>query len=164
MMQKKEGIDIVSEIGGIDSYEAALHVIESKMNKEHLARIGRIKNNEVLLKIANAVVMCDPDEVYVNTGSEADRQYIRELSLQKGEEKALPMKGHTIHFDLKEEQGRIIDRTFYIANPQDLVSSLAKKIDRTEALADIREKMSGIMAGKIMIVGFYVRGPVGSPV
>ncbi len=164
MLRKKEGIDIVNEIGGIDSYEAALQVFKSKMNKEHLVRIRRLKNNEVLLKIANAVVMCDPDEVYVNTGSEADRRYIRELSLQKGEEKALPMEGHTIHFDLKEEQGRIIDRTFYIANPKDLVNSLAKKIDRTEALVDIREKMSGIMAGKIMMVGFYVRGPVGSPV
>jgi phosphoenolpyruvate carboxykinase (GTP) len=29
------------------------------------------------------------------------------------------MAGHTIHYDLKEEQGRIIDRTFYIANPDE---------------------------------------------
>jgi phosphoenolpyruvate carboxykinase (GTP) len=118
----------------------------------------------VILKIANAIVLCGPDKVFVNTGSEADRQYIRELSIQKGEEAPLPMKDHTIHYDLKEEQGRIIDRTFYIANPNDLVSSLANKIYRDEALIDIREKMTGIMAGKIMMVGFYVRGPVGSPV
>ena len=39
------------------------------------------------------------------------------------------MDGHTIHFDLKEEQGRIIDRTFYIANPDEQVSTLANKID-----------------------------------
>jgi phosphoenolpyruvate carboxykinase (GTP) len=73
-------------------------------------------------------------------------------------------ESHTIHYDLKEEQGRIIDRTFYIANPNDLVSSLANKIYRDEALIDVREKMTGIMAGKIMMVGFYIRGPVGSPV
>jgi phosphoenolpyruvate carboxykinase (GTP) len=164
MFRKKEGIDIVIELGGIATYKAALKVFESKMDPEHFARIQRIKNTEVILKIANAIVLCGPDKVFVNTGSEADRQYIRELSIQKGEEAPLPMKDHTIHYDLKEEQGRIIDRTFYIANPNDLVSSLANKIYRDEALIDIREKMTGIMAGKVMMVGFYVRGPVGSPV
>ena len=164
MFRKKEGIEIVSELGGIATYKAALKVFESKMDAEHFARIQRIKNTEAILKIANAIVLCDPDKVFVNTGSEADRQYIRELSIQKGEEAPLPMTDHTIHYDLKEEQGRIIDRTFYIANPNDLVSSLANKIYRDEALIDIREKMAGIMAGKVMLVGFYVRGPLGSPV
>jgi phosphoenolpyruvate carboxykinase (GTP) len=164
MFRKKEGIDIVNELGGIANHEAALKVFESKMDPEHLARLQGIKNTEVILKIANAIVLCGPDKVFINTGSEADRQFIRELSIQKGEEAPLPMKGHTIHFDLKEEQGRIIDRTFYIANPDDLVSSLGNKIYRDEALIDIREKMTGIMAGKTMMVGFYVRGPVGSPV
>lgn len=164
MFRKKEGIDIVSELGGIATYKAALKVFESKMDAEHFARIQRIKNTEAILKIANAIVLCDPDKVFVNTGSEADRQYIRELSIQKGEEAPLPMTDHTIHYDLKEEQGRIIDRTFYIANPNDLVSSLANKIYRDEALIDIREKMTGIMAAKVALVGFYVRGPVGSPV
>jgi len=164
MFRKKEGIDIVSELGGIATHKAALKVFESKMDPEHLARIKRINNTEVVLKIANAIVLCRPDRVFVNTGSEADRQFIRVLSIKKGEEAPLPMKDHTIHYDLKQEQGRIIDRTFYIANPDDLVSSLGNKIYRDEALSDIREKMTGIMAQKIMIVGFYVRGPVGSPV
>ena len=164
MFRKKEGIDIVSELGGINNHEAAKKVFESNMDPEHLARLQGIKNTEALLKIANAIVLCGPEKVFINTGSEADRQFIRELSIQKGEEAPLPMKGHTIHYDLKQEQGRIIDRTFYIANPDDLVSSLGNKIYRDEALTDIREKMTGIMAGKLMMVGFYVRGPVGSPV
>ena len=44
------------------------------------------------------------------------------------------MENHTIHYDLKEEQGRIIDRTYYIANPDEIVSSLANKTLRDEAL------------------------------
>jgi phosphoenolpyruvate carboxykinase (GTP) len=107
MFRKKEGMDIVSELGGIATHKAALKVFESKMDPEHLARIQQIKNTEVSLKIANAIVLCGPDKVFINTGSEDDRQYIRELSIQKGEEAPLPMKGHTIHYDLKEEQGRI---------------------------------------------------------
>ena len=164
MMKKREGIDVVAEIGGIKTPEAALELFEQKMDAEHLDRIQKIKNKEARLKIANAIAMCQPDQVYINTGSKKDRQFICALALEKGEEAKLPMDGHTIHYDLKEEQGRIIDRTFYLTNPDDLVSSLANKIDRLEALADIRDKMFGIMTGMTMIVGCYLRGPLGAPV
>jgi phosphoenolpyruvate carboxykinase (GTP) len=76
----------------------------------------------------------------------------------------LAIENHTVHFDLKEEQGRIVDRTFYIANDKEMISSLANKMSRKKALDEIRQIMTGIMNGKIMIVGFYLRGPVGSPV
>ncbi|MBW1749031.1 MAG: phosphoenolpyruvate carboxykinase (GTP), partial [Deltaproteobacteria bacterium] len=61
------------------------------------------------------------------------------------------------------EQGRIIDRTYYISNEGEDISSLANKMDRAKALIDIRDKMTGIMRGKTMIIGFYMRGPIGSP-
>jgi len=163
MLQKKQGVDIVVEIGGIKTYEAAVKLFEEKLDPEHLSRIQKIKHPEVVIKIANAIAMCQPDSVYINTGSGADRQYIREWSLQKGEEAKLPMQGHTIHYDLKEEQGRIIDRTFYIANEDEDISSLANKIYRAEALEDVRDKLAGIMRDKNMVIGFYTRGPIGSP-
>ena len=163
MLQKKKGIDIVTEIGGITTFEAAMQLFENKMDKTNLSKIQTIKHPEVVIKIANAIAMCEPEAVFVNTGSEADRQYIREMALQNGEEAKLPMERHTIHYDLKEEQGRIVDRTFYIANEDEEVSSLANKVYRTEALKDVRDKMSGIMHGKTMVVGFYIRGPIGAP-
>ncbi len=164
MFEKKKGVDIVQEIGGIHSAKQALQVFEKTMTPEHLERIRAVTNPEVALKIANAIVMCSPDTIYVHTGSEADRAFVKELALKKGEEKKLPMEGHTIHFDLKEEQGRIIDRTFYIKNPGERISSLALSKERQEALSDIREKMTGIMKGHTMIIGFYMRGPIGAPV
>jgi phosphoenolpyruvate carboxykinase (GTP) len=164
MLKRNEGIDIVQEIGGIETAEAAKKVLEDKLDEKHLARIERIKNSDVLLKIANVIIMCEPDSVFVNTGSEEDRQFIRELSIKKGEEKNLPMNGHTIHYDLKDEQARIIDRTFYIANKGEHLSSLAKKIIREDALETVRKNMTGIMQGKTMMIGFYMRGPVGAPV
>jgi phosphoenolpyruvate carboxykinase (GTP) len=134
------------------------------MDSENLAKIKAIESPEVLKKIANAAALCRPDAVFVNIGSEADYRFVKELALRKGEEEPLPMKNHTIHFDLKEEQGRIIDRTFYISDAGDTVNSLAKRKDRGEALAEIREMMGGIMQGMVMMVGFYLRGPLGSPV
>ncbi len=163
MGPKKDVIDIVSELGGIKTPEAAKDIIKAKMDEANLAKLKQIKNPEILKKIANAAVLCQPEAVFIATGSEEDRQFIRELSLEKGEESKLPMEGHTIHYDLKEEQGRIIDRTFYIHNEGEEVNSLALKKDRAEALEDIRGKMTGIMKGKLMMVGFYMRGPVGAP-
>jgi phosphoenolpyruvate carboxykinase (GTP) len=164
MLKFNQGIDIVKELGKVDSAEAAMDVLGKRLTPDQLERLQFIKNSSVLEKIANAIVMCDPDRVFVNTGSAQDQQVIRELALQKGEEQALPMPDHTIHYDLKEEQGRIIDRTYYIANDDELVSSLAKRMSRTEALETVRQGLAGLMKGMTMIIGFYSRGPVGAQV
>jgi phosphoenolpyruvate carboxykinase (GTP) len=159
----KKGIDIVSKIGKIATLDAAKEVLTKKLDQENYGKINSIRTEEVLIKIANAILMCDPDSVFINTGSEADKAFIRELSLKKGEEEALPMKDHTIHYDLKDEQGRIIDRTYYIVNEDEQVSSLANKMERDRATNEIQEFMAGIMRGKTMLVGLYMRGPVGAP-
>ncbi len=162
MLKKNEGVDIVKELGGVQNVEQAQALFEKRLDKDHLARLRTLNHRDILLKIANAIAMCDPARIYINTGSDADRQFIRQLALNKGEEAVLAMDGHTIHFDLKEEQGRIIDRTFYIANPDEKISSLANKIGRDDALVQVREKMAGIMSGATMLIGLYMRGPVGA--
>lgn len=164
MFKQNEGIDIVEAIGGVTTAEEVARVFQDTLSGEHVARMARIQNPAARLKIANAIRMCTPDDVFINTGSEADRQFIREFAIRNGEEATLPMQGHTIHYDLKDEQGRIIDRTFYVANPEERVSSLANRLDRQEALETVRKNLDGIMRGKTMVVGFYSRGPIGSPV
>ena len=143
--------------------ESAQKLIEERLDATNLSKLSLVKNESVLRKIANAIVLCDPDSVFINTASDEDRQFIRDLSIEKGEESKLPMEGHTIHYDLKDEQGRIIDRTFYIHNEGEEVNSLAKLKDRSDAFEDIQDKMTGIMRGKTMMIGFYLRGPVGAP-
>jgi len=162
MLKKNEGIDIVKELGGIQAVEEAQALFEQRLDAEHLSRIRQLSHPEILIKIANAIAMCDPGRVYINAGTDADRAFIRQLALNKGEEAVLAMDGHTIHYDLKEEQGRIIDRTYYIANPDEKISSLANKILRDDARTVVREKMAGIMNGATMVVGLYIRGPVGA--
>jgi phosphoenolpyruvate carboxykinase (GTP) len=163
MGPKKDVIDIVTELGGIKTNESAQKLIEERLDATNLSKLSLVKNESVLRKIANAIVLCDPDSVFINTASDEDRQFIRDLSIEKGEESKLPMEGHTIHYDLKDEQGRIIDRTFYIHNEGEEVNTLAKLKDRNDAFKDIQDKMTGIMRGKIMMIGFYLRGPVGAP-
>ncbi|MFP4039859.1 MAG: phosphoenolpyruvate carboxykinase (GTP) [Desulfosudaceae bacterium] len=157
-------IDIARLIGNITTLEQAREVFAGKMDAGNLAKIDKITTETALLKIANAIVMGEPEAVFVNTGSEADRSWIRKHALEKGEEEVLPMPDHTIHFDLKDEQGRIIDRTFYIVNPDEDISSLAQRKNREEAAEEIRTHMTGIMRGLTLIVGFYSRGPAGARV
>ncbi len=164
MLELKKGIDILSEIGGVKSADQATSIFKEKMDDANFEKIQKITNPDVRLKIANAIAMCQPDSVFVNDGSEADKRWIRDLALEKGEEKKLAMKDHTIHYDLKDEQGRIVDRTFYIVNEGETISALAKKKLRNEALEDIKTKMTGVMKGMTMVVGFYMRGPIGAPV
>ena len=84
-----------------------------------------------------------------------DRAFVRQLSLEKKEEKSLAIEGHTVHFDLPEDQGRMVNQTLYIANEGEQVSSLAKKELRDESHAYMKEHMRGIMQGMTMFVGFY---------
>ena len=162
MLELKKGVDILSHVGGVKSIGEARKIFQDKLNPEHLARIEKIKNEEALLKIANAISMTDPKTVFVNSGSDDDVQRVRQMSLDKGEEKPLAMKDHTIHFDLAQEQARIVDRTFYIVNEGENTSVLARKTLRSEALEYVKTNMSGIAKGKTLFVGFFSRGPIGA--
>jgi len=162
MLELKKGVDILAEVGGIRSMDEARKVFEEKLDQKHLARLGKIKNEEALLKIANAIALCQPDRVIITTGSPEDMKLVRQMSLEKREEAPLAMPDHTIHYDLAQEQGRIVDRTFYIINEGEPVSVLGNKILRDEALAYVKQYMRGIMKGKTMMVGFFSRGPAGA--
>ncbi len=164
MTDSAQDMDIIDQLGKINSAEDVQAVFEKYMDEEHLARISEITDPAVRKRIANSIVLCNPSRIFVNTGSEQDKQFIRDLALENREEATLAMQGHTIHFDLAQEQGRIIDRTYYIADPEDQVSSLANRMDRPTALGQVRSNMTDIMKGMTMIIGFYIRGPVGAPV
>ncbi len=162
MFELKKGIDILNNIGGVKNAEEVEKVFRDSMDDDNFQKIQRIKNEEARLKIANAIMMGQPDDVFVNTGTPEDKQFIIDLSLKKGEEAKLAIKDHTIHYDLADEQARIIDRTFYIANDDERVSALAQRISREDAYQYVKENMTGIMKGMTFIVGFYSRGPVGA--
>ena len=162
MLEMKNGIDILSGIGKINNIDDARSLFEKKLDAVNLGKLNKIKNEEALLKIANAISLGQPDKVIINDGSPEDCKMVRQMALEKGEEKPLAMKDHTIHFDLAKEQARLVDRTFYIVNQGEPTSSLAKKMDRKEAYDYIEKTMGGMMKGLNLIVGFYSRGPVGA--
>ncbi|MCF8031552.1 MAG: phosphoenolpyruvate carboxykinase (GTP) [Desulfarculaceae bacterium] len=162
MLELKKGVDILTDIGGVKDAEEVKRVFRDSMDDDNFAKIEKITNSEARLKIANAIALGKPSKVLVNDGSDADVLMVRKLVVEYGEEKDLNIPDHTIHYDLAEEQARIVDRTFYIANPDEKVSSLANRIDRDDAYNYVKDYMAGMMDGMTLVIGFYSRGPVGA--
>ena len=69
MLELKKGIDILAEAGGVKTIDEARAIFQEKLNDEHRGRLEKIKNEEALLKIANAIALCQPDDVFITTGS-----------------------------------------------------------------------------------------------
>lgn len=162
MLEMKKGVDILSNVGGVANIADANSLFKSKLDESNLAKINKIKNEEALLKIANAISMCEPDNVFIISDTKEDAAYVKQQSLKRGEERNLAIKGHTIHFDLPEDQGRLVKQTFYIINEDEDISSIAKKELRADSHAYVKENMKGIMHGLDMYVAFLNRGPVGA--
>ncbi|MGB1697781.1 MAG: phosphoenolpyruvate carboxykinase (GTP) [Thermoplasmatota archaeon] len=154
--------DILAGIGGISDVNEARALVESKCSEANKAKFATITNPDAVIKIANAIVMMKPDRVWINSGSEADTLYVRQGAKLAGEEFELALPGHTCHYDLPEDQGRLVQQTFYIVDEDEKTSVLAKKQPRKEAHQYIADNMDGIMAGKTMLVSFWNRGPVGA--
>lgn len=162
MLDLQAGVDILSKIGGINTLEEAEALFKARCDRDTIRKLSTISNEEALLKIANAISMTDPDTVFVNTGSDADRRRVRIMSLAKTEERPVAMRDHTVHFDLPQEQARIIDRTYYIVNKGEETSVLAQSLLRDEALEYLKVHMTGIGQGKTLLIGFFSRGPIGA--
>ncbi len=162
MLELNKGEDILAVVGGIATISEARKLFDTRLDATNKAKIAEIKNEEALLKVANAISLCKPDYVFIDTGSEEDIQWIRDHALDRGEEKKLAKPGHTIHFDLPQDQARLVNQTYYIINEGEQMSSLAKSVLRSEALDYVKKYMIGIMQAKVMMVGFFSRGPVGA--
>jgi phosphoenolpyruvate carboxykinase (GTP) len=162
MLELNKGSDILTAVGGISSLEDAKALLEKSLDAANRQKLSPITTADALIKIANSIIICKPAAVFINSGSPKDVQWIREHALHKGEEKKLAKTGHTIHFDLPEDQARLVNQTYYIINEDEKISSLAKSLLRKDAIAYVRQFMVGIMDGMTMMIGFYSRGPVGA--
>ncbi len=162
LLELKKGQDILSGIGGISSIAEAQKLFDEKCDQENREKIASITNEEALVKIANAISLLKPESVWINSANEKDLAHAKAMAQQNGEEFALKLDEHTCHFDLPEDQARLVKQTFYIVNEDEDISVLAKKMIRSEAYDYIENTMGGIMQGKTMLVSFWNRGPVGA--
>ncbi|MBM4103147.1 MAG: phosphoenolpyruvate carboxykinase (GTP) [Planctomycetes bacterium] len=129
---------------------------------DHIQKLAQIPNRKFHEFIEDSIKLCQPDNIYIVTDSDEDAAYVREMSIKNGEEKALKTKGHTIHFDGMNDQGRDREVTKYLVPKTDSLSKALNQIEREEGLTEVRGLLKGSMKGRTMIVRFLSLGPAGS--
>ncbi len=139
-----------------------MEILKTRLSGPDLDKLLRIDHPELNELVAKYSELCEPEKVVVISDTEPELELIREEAIKEGAEKRLKIKGHTIHFEHIEDQGR--DK----ANTKILVSKMIdfgldlNATDRTDALAEIHGLIKGIMKGHTMYVRFYTLGPKNS--
>ncbi len=132
------------------------------MDKIDLQKLEEINNKHAIKVVEEAIQLCKPTKVTVITDSKEDINYVRELSLIKGEETKLKMEGHTIHFDGYYDQGRDKVNTKYLLSKDVDWGIKVNSIEKEKGLKEIYSYLDGSMAGKEMLVRFFSLGPANS--
>jgi phosphoenolpyruvate carboxykinase (GTP) len=136
-----------------------MKVLKSRIDANNYKNLTAINNERLHAFVADAIQLCNPETVWVSTDSPEDVEYNRQMSITLGEESPLRLKGHTIHFDGMEDQGRDREVTRYLVPKNDTLSKALNQLEREEGLAEVRGLLKDQMKGRIMIVRFLTLGP-----
>jgi len=138
------------------------NILKEKCDAKNLKKLEALDNPEILEFVAKFIDKCNPDSVFVRSDSDADRDYIRKKAVELKEEKPLKIKGHTIHFDGFNDQGRDKKNTRLFMVQGVEFGSHIHAIDREEGAKEISSLLKDIMKGKEAYVGFFCLGPTNS--
>jgi phosphoenolpyruvate carboxykinase (GTP) len=133
--------------------------LQEKLDKDNFNKLTAIANDKLYQFVADAIELTKPMKVFVSTDKPEDIEYTHKQSVATGEERPLKIKGHTIHFDGMEDQGRDREVTKYLVPKTETLSKALNQIEREEGLKEVRGLLADSMKGRIMIVRFMTLGP-----
>jgi phosphoenolpyruvate carboxykinase (GTP) len=136
--------------------------LAQKCAEKSYEKLVSLNNQSVIDFISEYVNLCNPDSVFVQTDAQEDIDYIRKRSLELGEETVLNQKGHSIHFDSVDDQGRDKSSTKFLVTPDMKFGGHINTIERNAGLKEVLGLLKDIMVGKQMYVMFMCLGPVNS--
>lgn len=126
-------------------------------------KLLQLQNPRLNAVIESYAKLCRPASVTIIDDSDEDARYLRQKAQDNGEETALPMKGHTFHFDGPNDQARDKAHTMLLLDEPIQFGFETNTLDRQTGLNEIENLLRGIMAGKEMFVRFSCLGPTRSP-
>jgi phosphoenolpyruvate carboxykinase (GTP) len=139
-------------------------LLKRKMSVPSYRKLTALENGKLVSLIGEYVELCEPDRVYMCDDSDEDAEYVRQKSLEMGEEKKLAKPNQTIHYDGYQDQGRDKDNTrFMVAGERLALMGDLNCVEYGEGLAEIRRVARGIMKGKEAIVKLFCECPTLSP-
>ena len=139
--------------------ERALDILGKRLSGDDYQKLLSIENPELHRFIATHVERCNPDKVFVCTDSQEDILRVRQAAVESGEETALSLNGHTVHFDGYHDQARDKGNTkFLLPKGVDLGPNI-NSVDKEEGLRELQDILKDIMRGHTLYVRFFCLGP-----
>ncbi len=137
-------------------------ILKEKCGEEGYQKLDKLNNQVVTEFIARYLKHCNPESAFVRTNDEEDAEYIRQKSIEKGEEEPLKMKGHTVHFDGYNDQARDKENTKFLLPPEKELGPQFNSIDKEEGIREVHDYLDNIMEGKEAYICFFCLGPKNS--
>ncbi len=137
-------------------------ILRDALDNKNYEKLMAIENPALHAFVADAVELCEPGSVFVSTDSPEDVEYTRTMALKLGEEKALAIEGHTVHFDGFYDQSRDRKVTKYLVPEDETLSKTLNQIGCKDGLDEVRGLLQGSMKDRIMVVRFLTLGPANS--
>ncbi|MBN1793989.1 MAG: phosphoenolpyruvate carboxykinase (GTP) [Candidatus Omnitrophica bacterium] len=140
-----------------------MELLRSKCLPGGFEKLTILNNESVLAFVAKYAEHSSPDRIFVRTDAGTDHEAIRQQAIALGEEKALAMKGHTVHYDGPRDQARDKENTRYLTSKTIRLHPALNLIDREKGLDELDSFFKDAMKGKTMFVCFFCLGPIDSP-
>ncbi len=127
-----------------------------------------VTNHKVLQDwIKEMAAMCQPDDIYICDGSDAEYDGLIKKMVDSG--MAIPLNpekrpGCYLFRSHPSDVARVENRTFIASKSQDDAGPTNNWIDPVQLKADMTKKYTGSMKGRTMYVIPYSMGPIGSPI
>ena len=154
---------IVMQAGWINGPIDRKDVLIAKCGQVGYEKLSSLENPVVMDFVSRYLAYCNPDRAFVRTGSQEDAAYIRRRSIERGEERELRIRGHTVHHDGYHDQARDRENTKFLLRPDEKLGPKFNSIVRETGLKEIHGYLRDIMRGKQAYVCFFSLGPQKSP-
>ncbi len=136
--------------------------LKAKCSKRGYEAIIALNNPDLNEFIAQYAELCNPDSLFIRTDLDKDAEYIRQKTIENGEEKKLKISGHTIHFDGYHDQARDKENTKLLLPPDLKLGANINSLGRDKGLKEIYGYLDNIMKGKEAYICFFCLGPTDS--
>jgi phosphoenolpyruvate carboxykinase (GTP) len=139
-----------------------LEAIRPKVTEEDYEELCALTNPKVYEFIAKSSDLCNCEKIFICSDSAEDIAHVRQQAMATGEETALKLEGHTVHFDGEYDQGRDRQATKYLVPRGISFGKALNQIDRQEGLVEAKGLLRDSMKDRTMIVRFISLGPPNS--
>lgn len=155
--QEQTADTLIQEV--LPEVENKKKILKEKCSKEDYEKLVELESPPVVEFIAKYMKHCNPDSVTVRTNPNEDAEYIREKSIERGEEIPLNTEGHTVHYDGYNDQARDKENTKFLFPSGKDIGPQFNSINRTEGFEEIHDYLDNIMEGKEAFICFFCLGP-----